>query len=157
MLKRILVAGIFAFCSPAFAFDPVTIAEGLKAANGLLGGLHKVDDLAGLGFSIAGLMDDLGVDSESSEDLDNVVAELDKAATVSQEASDMGDEIKFNLKRDIRTTKDLRGRIESLRRLIDMCKTIAALMRWRSSAAQKVGQIQELRINSMILEELQAM
>ncbi len=68
-----------------------------------------------------------------------------------------GDEIKSAIENDLKSANSISAKIRALRNMITASRRIAEIMGVRSKAGQKAAQIQSIKINSMILEELQAM
>ena len=70
---------------------------------------------------------------------------------------DMSHDLKNALDEDLQSAKTVTARIKALRNMIAASKRIATVLGIRPKAGEKAAVIQEIKINSMILDELQAM
>lgn len=140
----------------AWAFDPTAIAMGGQALSGVLGGLDKADEMADIGFVFGDLLSELGVETGTNEEINRAVTRLEGLNAKARELRWNETEIKDALASDLNEANSLKERIKTLRTMISASKRIAEIMGVRPKAGERASQIQNIRINSMILEELQA-
>lgn len=138
------------------AFDPTSLLTATQSLSGVLGGLDKVDEMADLGFALTDLLSELGVETESEADIDRAAKKLEDLNSRARDLKWTHQEIKQALESDLRQTGSLKEKLRGLRTMISASKRIAEIMGVRPKAAERASQIQSIRINSMILEELQA-
>lgn len=143
--------------SNARAFDPTTIAMGAQAVSGIMGGLDKADEVADLGFSLGDLLSELGVDPDGEGAMKNAVNSLEDLSSRARDLRWSKDDVRNALDYDLKRANSVANKLKALRNMISASKRIAAIIGVRPKAGEKAAVIQEIRINSMILEELQAM
>lgn len=141
----------------ASAFDPVTISTGLQAASNVMNGINKVDEAADVGFALSGLLDELGVESETDKSLEAAIKDMNEANSKARDLKWSKEELESNFGDLTDSGNALSKRIKSLKNSIQMSKKIAVIMGIRPKAAEKAVSIQEINLNSMMLEELQSM
>lgn len=137
----------------AFAFDPVTVAMTAQTAQSVMG---QVDEAADVGFSLIDLLSELGIETDSEEELEHAV---DRIGQINSQARDLkwaSEDLHRSLNDDLSKGNSLNRRIRALRSTVRTSKQIAALMGFRPKAAEKAVKIQEIKLNSMMLEELQS-
>lgn len=139
------------------AFDPTTIAMGAQAVSGIMGGLDKADEAADLGFSLGDLLSELGVDPDGSGAMKNAVSNLEDLSSKARDLRWSKDDVRTALDYDLKRANSMTEKLKALRNMISASKRIATIIGVRPKAGEKAAVIQEIRINSMILEELQAM
>ena len=171
VLVSILALGI---CHRASGLDPFTasascltgdiphcLTRGFSRAGtavmGVMDGLDKMEEMANLGFSLNDLLSDLGANTDAEEAEINWA--LRRLESVRSHVNDLGSttsDIERLLNTDLASARSLSDQIRYLRSTIEMSKRIATIAGLRPKAAEKAVRIQEIRINSMILEELQS-
>lgn len=150
MFSRRLVFPFIFLVTKSFAFDPVTASIASEAI------MDKVDEAADVGFSMTDLLSELGLESDAEK---NLQSSLDKFSDYSSQARDLkwsSDDLKRSLSDDLNNGESLARRMKSLKNAVQASKRIATIMGFRPKAAEKAVHIQEIRLNSMILEELQS-
>ncbi|WP_413942685.1 hypothetical protein [Bdellovibrio sp. HCB-162] len=146
------------FCiSSVWGFDPTLIASGAETISGILGGLDKADEVADIGFALGDLLSELGVDNGTEAQMDKTIKRLEDLNQKAKELKWSHAEIKEALESNLSESRSLKERINSLRSMIAASKKIAAILAVRPKAGEKANQVQLIRVNSMILEELQDM
>lgn len=140
-----------------FAFDPTTVAMGAQAVSGILGGLEKADEATDLGFALGDLLSELGMDSEGEGEMKNAVSRLEDLNSKARDLRWSRDDVRTALDYDLKRATTITEKIKALRNMISASKRIAAIIGIRPKAGEKAATIQEIRINSMILEELQGL
>ena len=150
----------------AYALDPFSVgvsglahgfSGGGKTVLGVVDGLDKMEEAANLGFSLTDLLSDLGANTDQEElEIQSATNRLSNLRSWLHELGSTTKEAEYLLSADINQTKSLSEKIRHLRSLISASKKIAAIAGIRPKAAEKAVRIQEIRINSMILEELQS-
>lgn len=138
----------------ALAFDPVSVATAAQAAQGFM---NQADEAADVGFALTDLMSEVGVDSENEEQ--SLQKALDRISDINNEARDLQwshDDLNRSLNEDLASGNSLNKRIRAMKNAIKASKQIATIMGVRPKAGEKAVKIQEIKLNSMMLEELQA-
>ncbi|MBS1972654.1 MAG: hypothetical protein JSU04_20265 [Bdellovibrionales bacterium] len=145
------------FSQRSFSFDPTTVAMGAQAVSGIVGGLEKADEAADLGFALGDLLSELGIESEGDGEVRNAVARLEDLNSRARDLRWSRDDVRNAIDYDLKRATTIAEKIKALRNMISASKRIAAVMGIRPKAGEKAATIQEIRINSMILEELQGL
>ncbi len=135
------------------AFDPTAL---VVAAVGAVPGGDRVDEMADLGFAFSDLLTELGVESGTEEEISRAVDRLEHLNSRARELNWSRKEIADALSSDLSSAKSLKERVKTLRNMIKASKRIAEVMGVRPKAAERATMVQSVRINSLILEELQA-
>jgi hypothetical protein len=148
---------ILLFGSTAYSFDPTTVAMGAQAVSGIMGGLDKADEAADLGFSLGDLLSELGLEPEGEGAMKNAVSNLEDLSAKARDLRWSKDDVRTALDYDLKRANSVADKLKVLRNMISVSKRIATIIGVRPKAGEKAAVIQEIRINSMILEELQAM
>ncbi len=156
-IKFVFASLLVLISENAIAFDPVTISTGLQAASNVMNGINKVDEAADVGFALSGLLDELGVESETDKSLEAAIKDMEEANSKARDLKWSKEELDSNFGDLSDSGKALARRIKSLKNSIQMSKKIALIMGIRPKAAEKAVSIQEINLNSMMLEELQSM
>lgn len=143
--------------SQAFAWDPTTVATSAQAISGILGGLDKADEVADVGFSLQDLLSELGSEPSGEAEINHTVKKLEDLNSKARDLRWSQQEIRAALEMDLKSGNSLRSSIKSLKHMISASKRIAEITGLRPKAGERAAQIQSIRINSMILEELQSL
>lgn len=138
------------------AFDPVTVAAGAQAVSGIMQGLEKADKVADIGFSLGDLMSELGVAPESEGEMKDAVSRLERLNSKAKDLQWTKEDIRNALDYDLKRAVTLSEKVRALRNLISASKKVATVIGMRPKAAERAARVQELRVNSMILDELQS-
>lgn len=145
---------ILGYRTDAFAFDPFTA---LVSADHAYSVMNKVEEASDVGFALTDLLEELGVDADSEEaEIQSALDRIDSIYSKSRELEWTGRDITESIHGDLTRGKNLTKKIKALRNTIQSSKKIAILMGFRPKAGEKAIRIQEIKINSMMLEELQA-
>lgn len=131
----------------ARAFDPTALV------GGVMGGMDEGIDV---GFALTDLLGELEVSPESEEEVGRATKELEKLRDRAGELNSNRQEINDLLQTDLSTAKSLSDKLRAVKNMITASKRIAEIMGLRPKAGTAASQIQQLKINSMILDELQA-
>jgi len=140
--------------SSSFAYAPLMA---LAAAQQMKNSMDKVDEAAGVGFSLSELFDEVGIESDLSQKIDQSVSKIEGLYQEAKAHSSLHQELKITLEEDLKSSKSLAKRIRAFKNAIQISKKIALIMGYRPKAAEGAAKIQEIKISSMMLEELQAM
>jgi hypothetical protein len=154
----------------AFAFDPYTTMTAANAAAGFLNSTKNITDgfaelsqfseILGIASETAdesaALINDLGFESQSDE-LDHKVEKLEKLNSKIKDLKWTSSEMKYTLDSDINQTKSLSQKLKQMRKIISMSKKLAGVFGLKTKGSDKVATLQQVKINSLMLDELQAM
>lgn len=159
MLKRSLTFPFIFFvmvmrASKSFAFDPVTVAMTAQSAQTMM---NQVDEAADIGFALTDLMSEVGMESDNEEE--SLQKAVDRVYKINSDARDLkwtSEDLDRSLSEDLSKGKSLTRRIKALRNSIQASKRIATIMGFRPKAAEKAVRIQQIKLDSMMLEELQS-
>lgn len=159
LARRLWLLGLSASFLPVTtaAFDPTTIAMGAQAASSIMDGMNKADEMADIGFAMGDLLSELGAEPESDDEMKKAVNQLEDLSSRARDLKWSKDEVHNAIDYDLRRANSIKDKLKALRNMISASKRIAEVMGVRPKAAEKAAKIQEIRINSMILEELQGM
>lgn len=138
----------------SFAFDPYSTAMAAQTAYSFM---NKADEAADVGFALTDLLEELGGDTDSEEEmLQSSMNRLETVYSKTRELGWLGSDISNSISNDLNQGKSLTKKIKALKNTIQSSKKIATIMGFRPKAGEKAVHIQEIKINSMMLEELQA-
>lgn len=138
----------------SFAFDPYSTAMAAQTAYSFM---NKADEAADVGFALTDLLEELGGDTETEEEmLQSSMNRLESVYSKTRELGWLGSDISNSINNDLNQGKSLTKKIKALKNTIQSSKKIATIMGFRPKAGEKAVHIQEIKINSMMLEELQA-
>ena len=153
LIYPFIVTIIFVRSVKVFAFDPVTVAMTAQSAQTALG---QMDEAADVGFSMFDLLSELGTETDAEKDLQSALDRISQMNNQARELKWSSDDLKKSLTSDLNNGQSLSRRIKSLRNAAQTSKKIASIMGFRPKAAEKAARIQEIKLDSMILEELQS-
>lgn len=148
---------LFVLSDKTFAFDPTTVALGAQVVSGIVGGIEKADEMADLGFALGDLLSELGLELDGEGELKNAVSRLEDLNSKARDLKWSREDVRTALDYDLKNATSVAEKIKALRNMISASKRIAAIIGIRPKAGEKAATIQEIRINSMILEELQGL
>lgn len=138
----------------SFAFDPYSTAMAAQTAYSFM---NKADEAADVGFALTDLLEELGSDTDSEEEmLQSSMNRLESVYSKTRELGWIGSDLSNSINNDLAQGKSLTKKIKALKNTIQSSKKIATIMGFRPKAGEKAVHIQEIKINSMMLEELQA-
>ena len=144
------------FSIKASAFDPTAIITQNLFLPGITGASEVVDDIGDLGFSFLDLMDDLGVETGVEESLDSSIKRLEEINKMARDLKWTEEDIRQNILVDLNGMKSAKEKINAVRKMIAASKRVAEVIRVKPKTGERAAQMQAIKINSMILEELQA-
>ena len=137
-----------------FAFDPYSTAMAAQTAYSFM---NKADEAADVGFALTDLLEELGTDTDSEEEiLQSSMNRMESVYSKTRELGWIGSDLSNSINNDLAQGKTLTKKIKALKNTIQSSKKIATIMGFRPKAGEKAVHIQEIKINSMMLEELQA-
>lgn len=151
-----LVLPLFVIISAkrSFAFDPYSTAMAAQTAYSFM---NKADEAADVGFALTDLLEELGADTESEEEmLQSSMNRMESVYSKTRELGWIGSDLSNSINNDLTQGKTLTKKIKALKNTIQSSKKIATIMGFRPKAGEKAVHIQEIKISSMMLEELQA-
>lgn len=152
-----------------FAFDPFTV---MTATNTTVGFLNSTKDLTDT-LDLSQFSDVLGIASETldessslaselgyegnSADLDHRVQKLQSLNTKLKDIKWNSEDLKYTLDSDINNTKSLSQKIKQIRKIISISKKLAGTFGLKTKGSDKVATLQQVKVSSLMLDELQAM
>lgn len=153
----------------AEAFDPVAAVYVAKAASTYMasnysssqgnsdyqGAVDRAEEAADIGISLADLLSDLGEADGGEEQLRSAVERMNKTKRTIEDIHWNGSELDRAVNGDLQRGETLGRRIRAFGRAVQAGKAIAAIAGYRPKAAEKVIKIQDMRLNTMAVEELQ--
>lgn len=151
---ELLIPVLVTIAHKAKAFDPFTAMATADHAYSII---NKADEAADVGFALTDLLEELGIDADSEEvEIQRALDRIDSVYSRSRELQWAGTDISESVHGDLVKGKNITKRIKALKNTIQSSKKIAVLMGFRPKAGEKAVRIQEIKIDSMILEELQS-
>lgn len=100
-------------------------------------------------------MTELDIEQNSDAELQRAVGRLNELNQKAQELKWSSQELKNALNGDIQKADTFAAKIKTLKNMIAASKRIAVIMGVRSKTAEKAAHLQQININSQMLEELQ--
>ena len=67
------------------------------------------------------------------------------------------DELKYSLESDIDSTKSFAQKLKQMRKMLSISKKLASAFGLKTKGSDRVATLQQVKINSMMLDELQSM
>ncbi len=153
LIYPFIVTIIFVRSAKVYAFDPVTVAMTAQSAQTAMG---QMDEAADIGFSMFDLLSELGIETDSEKDLQSAVDRISQMNSQARDLKWSSDDLKRSLTSDLNNGQSLSRRIKALKNAAQTSKKIASIIGFRPKAAEKAARIQEIKLDSMILEELQS-
>lgn len=153
-----------------YGFDPFTALSATGSAASILGSAKGISDTMGdvsqfsdfLGIASetldesAGLASDLGYETDSKE-LDDQVYKMEDLNQKLKEIKWNSQELKYTFDGDIQRAKSLAQKIRQMRRVIRISQKLASVFGLKAKGSDKVATLQQVKISSMMLDEMQAM
>lgn len=153
-----------------WAFDPFTVMgatnttvsflSSIKDINDTAGNLSEFSDVLGIATETldesSSLASELGYES-NSVDLDKRVEKLQNLNSKLKDIKWNSDELKYTLDSDINNTKSLAQKIKQMRKIISISKKLAGAFGLKTKGSDKVATLQQVKVSSMMLDELQAL
>ena len=153
-LDLVLPLFVLVTAKRSFAFDPYSAAMAAESAYSFM---NKADEAADVGFALTDLLEELGQDSDVEEEMiQSSMNRIEGVYSKTRELGWLGSDLSNSINYDLRQGKSLTKKIKALKNTIQSSKKIATIMGFRPKAGEKAARIQEIKINSMMLEELQA-
>lgn len=138
----------------SFAFDPFTAAMATQSAYDVM---NKADEAADIGFALTDLLSEIGEDTDDEEQaLQSSMNRIEGVYSKTRELGWLGSDLSNSINYDLKQGKSLSRKIRALKNTIQSSKKIATIMGVRPKAGEKAARIQEIKLDSMMLEELQA-
>ena len=156
--------------SVSLAFDPYTAMTVAQTTSGVLGSMKGISenfedlsnfsDLLGITTDVmdesVGLAGDLGYESDTSA-IDNKVEKLEELNSKIKDLKWSKDEMKYALDSDINQAKSLTQKIKQMRKIISVSKKLGGIFGLKTKGSEKVATLQQVKISSSMLDELQSM
>ena len=156
--------------SVSLAFDPYTAMTVAQTTSGVLGSMKGISenfedlsnfsDLLGITTDVmdesVGLAGDLGYESDTSA-IDNKVEKLEELNSKIKDLKMTKDEMKYALDSDINQAKSLTQKIKQMRKIISVSKKLGGIFGLKTKGSEKVATLQQVKISSSMLDELQSM
>lgn len=143
--------------SNAVAFDPTTLGRGLGGLSGILGGIGGADEAIDVGFALTDLMQELDVEPSSEAEVDRAVKDLENLNTKIRDLKYSREEIRSAISEDLTRANSLAAKLRAIKNMIAASKRIAEITGLRPRAGMIANSVQQLKVNGMILDELQRM
>jgi len=139
------------------ASGPAGMAAGF--ASGLLGGgggKGDLEDLSSLGFEFTDLLDDFDIDDSAGESLRAKVRELEDVQSKLKEGGDQVQDMSESID-EVKRAEGLKSTLQAIHQMVQRTKSIAQMIPGHPKASQSALQVQETRLNYMMLDELTAL
>lgn len=143
--------------SKAVAFDPTALGGAIATGNGLIGGMGALEEAADIGFALTELLEETGIHAEEDPQLNRTIKRLEDLNRTAKDLDWSGMQIHQALTEDLAKANSVQDKLRALRSMLSATKRIAEIIQKSPKAGQRALSIQEIRINSMILDELQSM
>lgn len=154
----------------SLAFDPYTAMTVAQTTSGILGSMKGISenfedlsnfsDLLGITTDVmdesVGLAGDVGYESDTSA-IDNKVEKLEELNSKIKDLKWSKDEMKYALDSDINQAKSLTQKIKQMRKIISVSKKLGGIFGLKTKGSEKVATLQQVKISSSMLDELQSM
>lgn len=155
-VHRLLLGLVFIlYRHQAIAFNPVSFISSIPAVKNFVSENSEIEEMAGAGIDLLNLIEDLEIDQSSEKEVDEAIEKLTNLNSKIQKSRMLHSEVSELLKLDIKSANSLSDKIRNFKSIIDRAKQIAQIMKILPRAGEKASDIQSLRINTMILDELQ--
>lgn len=168
LISNVILLGLIA--QKAFGFDPFTALTATSSAASILGSAKDISETMGdfgqfsdfLGITsetldeTAGLSSDLGYEADSKE-LDEQVSQMEDLNQKLKEIKWNSQDLKYTFDGDIHRAKSLAQKIRQIRKVVSISKKLAGAFGFKTKGSEKVATLQQVKINSMMLDELQSM
>lgn len=153
-LDLVLPLFIVVYTKRSMAFDPYTAAMTAQTAYDFM---NKADEAADVGFALTDLLEELGEDTDDQEQaLQSSMNRIESVYSKTRELGWLGSDLSNSINYDLKQGKSLSRKIRALKNTVQSSKKIATIMGFRPKAGEKAARIQEIKLDSMMLEELQA-
>lgn len=136
--------------SKSFAFDPFTASMATSSI------MDKIDEASNVGFALTDLLTEVGIQNDGDKDLNQAIDQLNSFQSQSRDAQWTTEDFNHSLNMTLENGQNLEKRMNALKNTVQASKKIASIMGFRPKAAESAVKIQEIRISSMMLEELQS-
>lgn len=136
--------------SRSYAFDPFTASMATSSI------MEKIDEASNVGFALTDLLSEVGVQNDNGKDLNTAIDSVRSYQNEAREIQWSSSDLKDSISRTLENGENLQKRMNSLKNVVQASKKIAGIMGIRPKAADGAARIQEITINSMMLEELQS-
>ena len=153
----------------AFAFDPYTTMTMANTAvgmfNSMKGAVDTIGDLSEFAGVIGETSETIGEASELASDLglegdsEQVNKQLSKMEKLNESLKDIrwtSEDLKYSLDSDIKSTKSFASKIKQMRKILSTSKKLAGIFGLKTKGSEKVAALQQVKIDSLILDEVQA-
>lgn len=153
-LDLILPLLLIVSAKKSFGFDPYTATMTAQTAYDFM---NKADEAADVGFALTDLLGELGEDTDDEDQMiQSSVNRMESVYSKTRELGWLGSDLSNSINYDLKQGKSLSRKIRALKNTIQSSKKIATIMGVRPKAGEKAARIQEIKLDSMMLEELQA-
>lgn len=153
-LDLILPLLLIVSAKKSFAFDPYTATMTAQTAYDFM---NKADEAADVGFALTDLLGELGEDTDDEDQMiQSSVNRMESVYSKTRELGWLGSDLSNSINYDLKQGKSLSRKIRALKNTIQSSKKIATIMGVRPKAGEKAARIQEIKLDSMMLEELQS-
>lgn len=136
--------------SKSYAFDPFTASMATSSI------MDRIDEASNVGFALTDLLSEVGIQNDNGNDLNSAIDSIRGYHNEVKDAQWNTTDISEAISRTLENGESLERRMNSLKNAVQASKKIAGIMGVRPKAADGAAKIQEIRISSMMLEELQS-
>lgn len=116
------------------------------------GGVEEVIDS---GFAFGELLNELDVETGSDSEADQSIHELEELKRKTLGLKDSQEDLVRYFERDLRKAKSSAAKLRAIKNMIESSKRIASIMGVKPRTGQAAASVQQMKINTMILNELQ--
>lgn len=139
-----------------YAFDPITAMASVQTFDSVMGGMQSMDSAIELGEAINDLASESAVNPELIRESEGFVKRLENLNSQISETRQTSNDLKELLNFDLSRSKDLAGKLRQVSQKLRQGKRLFKLLSGKKSDGPGL-QIEQIRINQRILDELQNM
>lgn len=140
--------------SNCYAFDPVTAMATVQTVDSVFNHASHIDSAVELGEAINDLANESAVNPDLIRESEDIVKRLENLNSKISQTRQASNEIKDLLNFDLSRSKDLAGKLRNISQKIRQGKRLYSLIKGKGNSGPGL-QIEQIRINQRILDELQ--
>lgn len=147
---------MFLLIPPTHAIEPMTVMATVSTIDGVLNHADKIDSTIDLVDAINDLANESALNPDLINESEALVKRLEKLNSQVAQTKYTTSEIKDFLNFDLSRSKDLAGKLRNLSQKIRQGKRLQSMILGKKNPSPAL-QIEQVRINKRILDELQNM
>lgn len=165
-----IIAALIFKSRSAQAFDPFTVVTAGGAAANMLNATKGIADTVGdlsqfsefLGTAADtfeetnGLASDLGYESDTSA-LETQVQKMENVNSKLQDLKWHSEDLKYSLNPEINHARSMSQKIRQFRKILSISRKLAGVFGLKTKGSDKIAMLQQVKISSMMLDQLQGM